>query len=245
MKSIYILLLTVSMVFIQGCAKERKAVEEPTPVVDEDRFDETPTPPSGDDTSQGNKVPLTITSTSTMEDYTLRPLNDPQNISIEINLDDFSDGDGKFGGRISISYTDNGNLYSSDQRTTYSGSQYGSSGDAQYNIWFTSGGDQVWHGFFEDAFGAIVVVIDEVIDLGDGGVGDLVGGSVWFKNFGATYAPKPPMTRCWFIRRGPYDCRTFMSGGGVSTTSSVNPNNGGYRKLGNFTGLSKSQAFNE
>ncbi len=236
MRVILILLLSTLMIFVQGCAKEKKQLAEETPAPT-DRFDDTPPPPSGDESATSNKATLDIVSVAVMEDYALRPLNDPSDVKVELILDDF--GNGRYGGSVSISYYDNGQYYASDQRA------YSSENDVKYNIWFTKNGNNVWHGFFEDYFGAIVVVIDNVVDLGDGGTGDLVGGSVWYKNFGETYAPKPPMTRCWFIRRGPYDCRTFISGSDVNTTSSVNPNNGGYRKLGEFSGLSRSQAFNE
>ena len=105
-------------------------------------------------------------------------------------------------------------------------------------------GQKVWHGVFDDFyFGALVVVIDGVSDLGDGqGAQDLVSGTVWMKNFAATRAPHPP-TYCWFVSFGPFDCRPWPVGEGMNTFASKDPQ-GGYVKLGTFSGLSLRAAFN-
>jgi len=162
-------------------------------------------------------------------------MNNPQNIKVNLNMVKTSGG--TFGGTATISYTENGGLY-----TGYFTA--GSSPEAtKYNRTFSIGGKTVWHGIFEDFMGGIVVVIDDIVDLGDGaGTQDLVSGSVWFKNFGLTYAPHPP-TYCWFPYAGPYDCRPWPSGNGVNTYAAAEPA-GGYVKLGTFTGLSVKKAFN-
>lgn len=182
----------------------------------------------------GGTASITIVSLSRMSEYTGRPMNNPQNIRLNINLT--KEGSNYYGGVATIRYEENG--------YTYEGYFTSGSGDkARYNIWFNSGGQNVWHGVFEDFMGGLVVVIDQIIDLGDGGgAQDTVGGSIWFKNFGLTYAPHPP-TYCWFVSLGPYDCRPWPSGDGMSTTMSADPQ-AGYKKLGTFSGLNVNEAFN-
>lgn len=233
MKIVWVVAIGILLVFTQACSKKRQL----SPL--DGGKNESPEPPSvlNNSDSDSNQADMSIVSLARLEAYTKRAMNDPTDIKIKLTLDDF--GDGAFGGYVNISYDDDGEFYESTQ--TSGGNQH----DAQYNKWFVNDdNEKVWHGFFEDKIGAIVVVVDKVINLGDGGVADSIGGSVWFKNFGATYAPHPP-TRCWFVRVGPYECRTFLSGGKVKTTSSTHPENGGYMKLGEFSGLSHSAAFNE
>jgi hypothetical protein len=184
----------------------------------------------------GATTDLTIASTSVMSDYTQRPMYAPTNVKINLNLVKYGS---TYGGNTTISYTDYG--------TPYTGSfTSGNSAPAtQFNVWFTSGGKKVWHGFFEDYYGGLIVVIDDgIVDLGDGNPPtlDKVSGSVWFKNFGYTYAPHPP-TYCWFVSLGPYDCRSWKSGKTVNSTAAVNPTDG-YVKLGTFTNLDVKAAFN-
>lgn len=116
-----------------------------------------------------------------------------------------------------------------------------------------------FHGFFEDVRaqrlmaplygqtifgGALILVIDSMNDAGDGQGPTSANGSVWFKNYTARYPQGPlPLTNCWFISDGPYDCRSWPSNGGVNTKLSIYPTNG-YTKLGTFTGLDIQAAFN-
>lgn len=184
----------------------------------------------------GASAPLTITSVSVMSDYTQRPMYNPQNIKVNLNLVKYGS---TYGGDVTISYT--------DYNAPYNGfftSGHGTE-PTKYNKFFSKNGKWVWHGFFEDFYGGLIVVIDDgVADLGDGSdpVLDKVSGSVWFKNTAFTYAPHPPAW-CWFVSLGPYDCRSWKSGNGVNTTAAVEPN-AGYVKLGTFTDLDVKAAFN-
>jgi hypothetical protein len=80
-------------------------------------------------------------------------------------------------------------------------------------------------------------------------------GSVWYKNFTGTGPIDGPIpgTSCWFISAGPYDCRAWIDGSGVNTlgglfptvgASSTNASPNIYQKLGTFSGLDLSNAFN-
>ena len=238
-KSILSLLLITTLVVV-GCAEEKKSKKKETPPVVEVP-DGPYVPPGsgpgqgpGDNFQFGGSVEFVPKSLDRMMDYASTVLYDPQDIILNVNLVKAGSG---YGGVVTLSYTDQG-----EKHLGYFGSGT-SKKEVKYNIWFQKDGKKVWHGFFEDFIGAIVVVIDEVVDLGDGGgIDDKVNGSVWFKNFEFTYAPHPP-TRCWFVSLGPYDCRAWKSGQGVNTTEAVNPDRG-YKKLGTFIGLSVKDAFN-
>lgn len=179
--------------------------------------------------------------------------------------------DYSFGGLVSIQFKDGTSNYSDEFRSDSFGDgncgQYGDcntvSGNGQnhkYNLFSSDypelGGSVGFHGFFEDTRvqrlaygyqqmgGAVILVIDSTVDLGDGAGPTSANGSIWFKNYFQNTSMGPiPLTHCWFISAGPYDCRSWKSGDGVNTKASMYPNNG-YVKLGTFTNLEIKKAFN-
>lgn len=231
------------LIFATGCAKEKKRQSEVPPV--EPPVVEVPqgpyVPPGtgpgegpGDDWEWGGSAELKIQSLGRMSEYTKRPMNNPKDIRINVNLTKSGNG---YGGVVTISYVDNGRQ---EQGYFTSGS---SEKEVQYNIWQHKDGLYAYHGFFEDFIGGLVLVIDQWVDLGDGkGPENRVGGKVYFKNFDMTYAPHPP-TRCWFVSLGPYDCRAWKTDRGVDTTRAIYPDSG-YLELGSFTGMKLNEAFN-
>jgi len=131
-------------------------------------------------------------------------------------------------------------------RTSYK-NWYQNDYDSEFNQWFTYNGSSAFHGFFQDGYGAIVVVVDGQTDLGDGSGSTTLSGSVYYKNF--TLAPAPQFLgnageNCWFLLSpSPYECGTFKnSDGKVVTTSALYPTDG-YTRLGTFSGLVKGKAF--
>lgn len=240
-----IALVIVMAIFGWGCAKKGSdsSVAEvntgggvqPAP---------TPTTPIG-----GNVVTWQPVSLAEMNSFVmLHPLNAPYNYRLTVDLQDI--GSGRYAGSVKVGYYDNGQYFegvfesgSGYNQVSYHNLDVGKS-EAEFNQWFMYGGKRVFHGFFQDAYGAVMLVIDDGIDLGDGGGLTMVSGSIWYKNFTTSYAYQSP-EKCWFIRIGPYDCRTFVGPGDViNTTSALYPGNG-YRKLGTFTGLDKPRAFNQ
>lgn len=192
----------------------------------------------GSDFAWGGTTPFLFDGVAVYREYTQRNLNNLSELSnVRINLNLIRYG-AAYGGTVTIRYNLNG--------LTYEG--FFTSGEDnnanQYNVWFTSSGKKVWHGFFEDFMGAIVVVLDGTTSLGDGlSSTDKVSGSVWFKNYANT-SSKHPCTYCWFVKSGPYDCRTWLNLNGViDPTSAVFPDNG-YVRLGTFTDLEITKAFN-
>jgi hypothetical protein len=159
-------------------------------------------------------------------------------------------------GDLTISYQDDYGTYEPVFSTNFVNSR-----TPTYNQWVTIGGESVFHAMFEDEYGAIILIVDDVVDLGDGGgAPEKLSGSIWFKNHGFTGAPTLPgrpggdtAMACWEISRGPYDCRVRFEGPPTRTSitpialntsdSSTSPTQ--YIKLGTFSNLSRSQSFGE
>lgn len=194
----------------------------------------------------GSGVPLNIVSTAELDRmfFMSNPQN-PQNVQIQINT-------GSAAGAVVISYVDGTGMHQASFGTVH---PYSGVSDSSYNMWYNDQqtGKQVWKGFFQDAYGAVILVIDQTTALGDGTPGDIVGGSVWFQNFGQTGAVQGPDKMCWQITMGPFDCRSWLFGYDsnnmvVMPAMALYPNNKGpdqpmsYEKLGTFSGLHRAAA---
>lgn len=258
-------LLMLSVLALACAKKNEGGGEEPsTPVVDTGRVTpDTSTNTGGGDpsttdywaNSPGGSVPLTIDSFAVMNTYVgTHPINNPTNIRLYVELQDV--GSGRWSGTVKIGYYDNGQLrtgvFSSENPNGYGYNRvsyknwYVGKPNAEFNQWFTWNGKRVFHAFFQDAIGAVLIVIDGGLDLGDGGGMTELSGKVYFKNFRMAPAPQyygGQGEQCWFLLPpSPYECGTFQVGEKVVTTSALYPSNG-YTRLGTFTGLSKSRAF--
>jgi hypothetical protein len=139
--------------------------------------------------------------------------------------------------------------------------------DVSENFWsFNNRGDLVWRGVFEGPNGAIVIVVDGIFNSGDGSDPfDFMSGSVWFKPWqvvGDTGInsqrcvvkngrldcknPSGPLTRCWDVSLGPYDCRFNVSADSQNVTAVGNEfNQEQYTKIGEFIDLSRERTFKE
>jgi hypothetical protein len=196
-------------------------------------------------TSSGDVVTFVPTNLTLFNAYVgTHPINNPKDFKLSVNLTNA--GGYKYAGTIKISYVDNGQTFEGSfeagSGTNYSYNNGKDNGEleAKYNYWYNNG-KVVFSGFFQDQFGSIVLVIDSSVDQGDGQGGGYVGGSIYFKNFAQSMATQSPYRKCWFIYDGPYDCRSTQ----VINKSSLYPTEAeGYRKLGTFSGMSKTRAFN-
>lgn len=254
MKRVVTILLAVAyMTSVIGCAKEKKNAAPPAASPP----GAVPQPPrGGGDTSnpsnEGNEVELKVVGGSQVQksqrlgemffNYTV---NNPVNVRVGIAVSPEESG---YGGDVWIRFEDGGQTRYAQFKTIHP--YYSSTSDSSKNVWFPLNGLTVFHGFFQDAYGAIVVVIDSAVDLGDGKPPESVGGSIWFQNFGSTPMVQGPGKMCWEISIGPYDCRTFMDGGDVHTTQALYPDTHGqnrppYKKLGDFSGMVRSAAFSD
>jgi len=246
---LYIICALTLAVTAGGCAKKKSSG---SPTVGDSAV---PTPPRGGGSGgnkDGNEVDLVIEGGSTQtrrarlaELFFQEPVNNPSNIRFGMAL---AKEGGGYSGEVWVSFSDNGRKREAEFSTNHP--WYGSTSDNSPNYWFTWNGQPAFHGFFQDPYGAVVVVIDQAISLGDGQPSAIVGGSVWFQNFAYAIPPQGPARMCWQIQIGPYDCRTFIVGDWVQTTSALYPNNSGpnrpaYKKLGSFGGLIRQAAFGD
>jgi hypothetical protein len=240
-----ILLAAVSLMGV-GCSKKSKS-SEPAPVVDvgvDGTVIQAEPPAGATGTSSTNEVAFRPVSLYEMNSYVgTHPLNNPSNIKIKVNLRDV--GGGKYAGDVRISYTDNGYNYAgvfntclssnciNQEYDSYDTSRDDGKNQAQYNYWFTMGGKQVFSGFFQDNYGAIILIVDNVVNQGDGQGGSVVSGQVWYRNFAQTFANQSTLRPCWFIYAGPYNCQSAIA----TKKTALYPTDT-FRKLGDFSGLS-------
>ena len=214
----------------------------------------------------GSTATFAPLSLQTMTDYVAtHPLNNPTNYKINVNLAQADAG--RYGGTVSISYTDNGMEYNGvfkagmGRNQSIKGMYDNNTLEANYNYWFhntTAGGNNelVFTGFFEDEYGAVTITLTPESTGGGNDAEPLSAtykGSIYYKNFlvqsnpyvggntTATMAPHTPYRACWFTYLGPYDCRSNV----VQTKCGLNPTvDAGYKLLGTFTGLNTKAAFN-
>lgn len=255
-----IVLLSASLLI--GCAKESAAPGDGTDPGTNPIFD----PISGGDdftsTGTSNIVSIDIVGNSVrervthFEKYTGRSMYDPQNIKLEVSLEDR--GDFNYGGALKVTYTDNGSkhtgIFVNGDDSYYLGNK-NEKESAKYNKWFQINGKWVFHGFFQDDSGAVILVLDgnSGLDLGDGPIKGNYKGSLWYKNFSKnilyTVQGGPhPRQHCWFVWDKDvdtaYDCQAWKTGnnGKIDTYKSLYPDEG-YVKLGDFEDLDINSAF--
>lgn len=136
------------------------------------------------------------------------------------------------------------------------------------NFWTKKNdGTPMWRGIFQGRYGAFIVIINGVFTYGDGaGPLDTMSGSVWFRKWQVLADKKlpthecvlngqglwdcknqtAPILQCWYISRGPYDCRFEINGRGDLVTRLPNySNDTDWVKLGTFNDLNKSKTFHE
>lgn len=248
MKTSNLLLFVLLMGLAQGCSKKEESSNDSTDsnqAIINPFLPGVPTGTVTSDTTTGT-VPFTPVSRAMMENYIAsHPLNNPTGYRIRISLKNA--GENRYAGEIRLSYEDNGRTYTGIFTAPEGkNAKYESLGEnldvgkykAHYNYWFHLNGQTVFQGMFQDTYGAVVLVIDSALNLGDAqGMGQ-ISGSLWFKNFAYSYAPQSTTRNCWFIYMGPYDCRSTT----VITKSQLEPSDG-YRKLGTFSGVVASQVF--
>lgn len=264
------------MVLAIGCAKPKTntvsdVIETTTTTTSSGVSPNTPAGDSARDSAwnEGATAALQMDSYEALNTYVgVRPINNPKDLRVSVKLQKTSAN--KWYGRVFISYLDNNQYYTgkfyAQNQTVQSGVSNGHTGKhhAEYNVWFTRNSKNVFHGFFEDQYGAVMLVVDDYLDLNDGAGATELSGSVWFKNYAPSSAAKNPSNLpCWFIEAGPYDCRTFMTSREiVNTTSALYPTESvfydnyysplipneparGWQRLGTFDGLNRAKAFVE
>ncbi|MCC2679038.1 MAG: hypothetical protein K0R29_1614 [Pseudobdellovibrio sp.] len=215
-------------------------------------------PASGTTTTSGSTVDFTISSIQAMRDYVqpaspYQALNNPTNVKIQLNLQQ-ADG-GRYGGDVTISYTDNGQQFSGTlsaglgTNPELKGGYDNGKLQAEYNYFFTHENKLVFTGFFEDRFGSIVLSLEPGEPVGGGNDAEPLSvpykGKIYFKNFRNTYGQyvmkNNPYRSCWFIYTGVFDCRS----NNIQSKCALEPGvEAGYTLLGSFTNVDIKKAFN-
>lgn len=243
-------------------------------------------PPSGPGGSPGQDTGniWQYGATAELENYTSSSLGfyakDPylnagevSEAKVNVNLRRFDPASGSnrysYGGTVTVSFKRGGYLYQDTFTSLINENHWYGSGmvssneeNNKYNVFITKNGQEAFHGFFQDAYGSIVLVIDNLNDLGDGAGASTASGSIWVMNFpqqyGYSYPSLGPLspTSCWFVKYGPYDCRTWKTDNGVNTDEAIypylentastwdKPKSIGYKKVGEFNNLEINKAFN-
>lgn len=249
MKNKALILLLALSLFGVGCSKPSDDTAT-TPVTDTPlAVPDAPTTgtPSSGTVSNSNTVTFYPVSLAEMNTYVAtHPLNAPSNFQLTVDMT--NDGQNRFYGRVEIAYTDNGTNYrgvfQSGSGTNSYLYQSNSNGmlEYYYNYWFNVAGKVLFNGFFQDAYGAVVLVIDSLglnYNQGDGQGGtQVLSGSVWYRNFSYSQEVQGAYRKCWYITLGPYQCGSGI----VQNKSGLEPTDT-YRKLGTFSGLPKNKAF--
>ena len=223
----------------------------------------------------GTSAPITITSDSTFEDFRLgEPVNsmdDIEDLRVYVKLSKTSKN--YYAGDVTIAYWDNGR----ERPERIVPFRSGSGNNAKYNVWFRKNSKDYFHGFFQETYGAVILVIDDITPVVQNpdapATNILYSGSIWVMQFRTTFKKRNSCNnhdqkyvfehnkylssigeetlstlaerdrKCWFLTSGPYDCRTWRNGNGVSTFRAVNPDDNCYRKMGTFQGLNILKAF--
>lgn len=246
-------IITAAALVLGGCGKKYKssdpaATPAPAPTDTSGLIPDTPDhstlvdPTDGVWSSGGSAVFKPVNNEVFNQWVSSHPV-EPQNPMINVNLVKAS-GKSTYYGEVKIRYQHSNNTYEATLRTetgSYKGQDF-----YQYNYWFANQGKSVFSAFLEDQVGAIVLVVNQFLDLGDGGGASEISGEVWFKNFTSSFATFDQgsawsiVLPCWFRSIGPYDCRSDT----VMNKSALYPSNG-YQKLGDFSNMSKLKAFSQ
>ena len=250
-------LLAVMLVLGVACAKKGGDDSPPaagggttTTTTSEERDKDTP---RGAEWNEGATAPFVYESLNALNNYAIsHAVNAPTDMRISVKTSNV--GSGRYAGRVMISYYDNSQYHTAsftmEDQIIPKGISDGHTGKnyAEYNKWFTYKGKKVFHGFFADLYGAVMLIVTDSVDQGDG-VSSEYKGDIWFKNFSVSRASQGGIP-CQFIELGPYDCRTFLTDSEtLDTTSALKPSQSvydgarGWQKLGTFSGLKPDTAF--
>ena len=255
-----LLALVLSLTGVVGCAKE-KSGDSPLVLPEPPRGGDGGAPGAPGGTGNGSQSSYSGSTADLVVDmsalksmfFNSNPQN-PTNIKINFNvgrtyINEFGQEKGE---DVIISFYDQGVLREAAMGTIHPDRDI-SHRNNMYNGWYEQDGKQVYKAFFQDYWGAIVVILDGGASQGDGQAPQFLSGAVYFQNFDRSYPnfqKQGPLKMCWEIEIGPYDCRTFLVGDHVMMTSTYYPASGnrgpdrqyGYRKLGTFSGIKASDA---
>ncbi len=276
------LLLVMMAVFGVGCAKKSDSGSSSADTTTNTNSG-VPTTPRGDGDAQrgsdwaaGATAALSVDAGPSNDPWQVlnyyaatHPVNNPSDVRISVKLNNVGSatvGQNKMAGQVFVSYFDNGQYYTGKffaldktnptGNLSQSGTYYPGWHHAAYNTWFIDPrtGKKSFHGFYQDSYGVVMLIINDLVDQGDGAGANYATGSIWFKNFAQSQYdecgnyhgtkqiwPIGTASNCqglwvipsWFRLTGPYDTRTFLENanngdGNVVTTSVLFPSESHY-----------------
>jgi len=247
MKKLLLTLLLGSSLLSVSCAQEKIATTNEQATVRIEPITDITTEvgaPGGTSTAGafGAVASLSVEN-DVLEDFLTQPTNTPSNIRVHVDLQENSNE--TFSGTVSIYITDRGVTNSYNFST-------GSQSHSSYNRFVKN--ENGFHAILDDGdAGMIVLVIDDIVNLGDGlGNQDTVNGRIFYKNYpiiygigGVPQAQHPQEygvdSYCWEITAGPYQCKPWTS---LAASFDQPWPTQDVSFLGRFTGLSISGALN-
>lgn len=139
----------------------------------------------------GTSAPITITSESVFADFRLgrliNTMDDIEDLRVYVSLR--KDSSGKYySGDIRIAYWEYDTQGSTFRETRY---RSGRGSNAKYNVWFRKSNRDYFHGFFQEAHGSLIFVIDAITAATRNPdapqQNTLYSGSLWVKQFRTTW----------------------------------------------------------
>lgn len=140
----------------------------------------------------GTSAPVMSFNHDALEDFRLgRPFSsrDIKNMRIYVDLEKSGGSRPYYQGIVTLSYNDSGS-----GNVPYARFSSGQDDNARYNVWFRDSGENVFHGFFQENEGALILVVDRqtrVLQSPDDGDNfnpdNLRGGSIWIMMFRTTF----------------------------------------------------------
>jgi len=248
------LMLKVSLVglvasMIVGCGSSKKLSSATPSSAAATTTTTTTTPQTTWPTSvSGETVALVPVSYERLNSYVaIRPLNNPSDVRININLSKIS-GTQFYAGKIQIGYNDNGQFYygsfSAGEGRNQNCSNCRDNGlyEAAPNFWSTINGVQTFMAYVQDQYGALIIVMEPETVGADGEAGGLLKGRVYYRNFATNLYPQSSYRKCWYIYSGAYSC---YSNNMSQKLSSTDFSDGTFQLLGSFSGVRRDLALGQ
>ncbi len=139
----------------------------------------------------GTSAPITITNNDAFEDFRLgEPVNsmdDIRELRVYVKLNKTNNN--RYAGNVTIAYDDL-------ERDSFREVKFKSGKDdnARYNVWFKKSGTDYFHGFFQEKYGALILIVDSVtptVESRDTSTqSTLYNGSIWVMQFRTTFKGK-------------------------------------------------------
>ena len=140
----------------------------------------------------GSSAPMKSFDSEVLEDYRLgNPFNSRhiKNMRVYVDMEQAGSDRRYYSGKVTISYND-----SQAKQIRFTRFYSGEGDNAKYNVWFRKNNKLVFHGFFQENEGSLILVVDRQTrvlrdpDAARTNPDNLRGGSVWIMMFKTTFS---------------------------------------------------------